>query len=198
MNTRHGKQGTQRIASIILVGVIGGILVIYAVLGINSLRAGAVKRDAAAQVARLPASTSQGTAQSKGLESQLAAAQTKLTAEQALFAGKLDPALATNWVLQLADETHIKVHSVQESPITSEKTENGTYKVLRLELTGEGSIDSIEAFMSRLKAGGLSTLVAEKMNAAIAPGLASASISLAVYGEFSPPEAQTASSTPGN
>ena len=188
--------------SALLIGVMGAILLSYAVLGATCARQQRDKNDINAQILQLRPALLQTTGRAESrprpdlaeLEQRLALAQARLAAEQASFPAELSSTELSDWVLQLAQETRLKALTLRAKPISTEKIKGHTYKILRLEVDARGSFSELTDFIQRLEEGKFTTLVLAKVSMTVTPGDLGARLSLALYAQL-PPQA---TGTPGS
>lgn len=177
--------------SALLIGVMGAILLSYAVLGATCARQQQNKNDINAQLLQLRPALAQKKPNLAALEQRLALAQARLAEEQASFPSELSSTELSDWVLQLAQETQLKALSLRAKPISTEKIRGHAYKILHLEVEARGSFSELMDFIQRLEEGKFKTLVLEKASMTVTPGDVSGRLNLALYAQLPPPAAGT-------
>ena len=180
--------------STLLMGVMGAILLSYAVLGATYVRQQRVETDIDAQLLQLRPALAQTRPNLAELEGRLALAQARLAAEQASFPTELSSTELSDWVLQLAQEAQLKALSLRAKPISTEKIRGYTYKILRLEIEARGSFSELTDFIQRLEEGKFTTLVLANASMTVSPEDVAARLNLALYAQLPP----SAVGTPGS
>jgi len=98
------------------------------------------------------------------LEERLAAAEARLKAEQALFPKKMSSAATLNDVLQLAQESQVKIVDMKTQPGRDEKRGDHTYSALSVHLQVAGGLPELQTFLSKLEKGALKAVAIDEIS----------------------------------
>ena len=116
-----------------------------------------------------------------GLEERLAAAEARLSAEQAYFADRLSGAATLNSLLQLAQESQVTVVDMRTQPAGDEAIGNHTYSALSVHLQVAGSLTQVQAFVNRLQDGALKAVAIDEISIVGIGESPAASLDLSVW-----------------
>lgn len=115
------------------------------------------------------------------LEERLAAAEAKLSAEQAYFADRLSGAATLNSLLQLAQESQVTVVDMKTQSARDEAIGNHTYSALSVHLQVAGSLPQVQAFVNRLQDGALKAVAIDEISIVGIGESPAASLDLSVW-----------------
>ena len=115
------------------------------------------------------------------LEARLAAAEARLSAEQAYFPDKLSSVATLNSVLQLAQESQVTIVDMKTQPARDEVIGNHTYSALSVHLQVAGSLPHLQAFVSKLQNGALKAVTIDEISIVVIEESPAASLDFSVW-----------------
>lgn len=151
-----------RLSTLALV-VIAAALIANALLGVTYFQQHRERESLASQLSAARESLREyGSA--ANLEERLAAAEARLKAEEALFPKELGNAATLNDVLQLAQDSQIKIVDMKTQPKRDENRGNHTYSALSVQLQVVGSLPELQAFLNKLERGALKAVSIDEIS----------------------------------
>jgi len=140
------------------------LLVVYTYFGTDYMKQRREHEVLAAQITEVTGTIAEIPEPALDLGEQLAAVQASLAAEQAKFPSKLNSTRVINAILSIADDCQVKAIPLVSEPWLTENIGEHDYRVFRLNVAVEGSLQQLLSFVSQLENGELKTLIIEDVS----------------------------------